>query len=123
MSPEIGSSRQFIERRGGPAYDWDQTTLILDSIAHILDLSSIVPIGAVWVKFHLIITASPSPRIFQLLNNPSINFNWSAYGVTRGTPSIANLELFLKLSSPQSCYYLVQTGITALTVRVLGWML
>lgn len=123
MSPEIGSSKAFIERRGGPAYDWDQSTLTLDAGRNALDLSSIVPPNALWVKFRIIFTADITSRFFSLrpttaMVPPSV---LTAYSVLAPLPSTQ--ELFLKLTTPQSCAYSGSPQITALTLVVLGWML
>jgi hypothetical protein len=123
MSPEIGAQRQFIERRGGPAYDWDETTLTIDTAIHALDLSSIVPSNAVWVKFHAVVTAGTASKALILQNQVATGALRIQYGMNNGADGKLNHEVFLKPSSPQTAAYLIQVGITALTLKVLGWMI
>ena len=123
MSPEIGASKAFIERRGGPAYDWDQTTLTIDTQLHSLDLSAIVPSNATYIKFHLIVTGGTAVKTFLLRDRfPSSSPAFSSTLVT-GSDGIINYEFFIKPGAPQTLGYLIQAGITAFTLRVLGWIL
>jgi len=123
MSPEIGAQRQFIERRGGPAYDWNQTTLTLDAAPHSLDLSSIVPVNALWVKFLVTLTAPTNPRSISFRPTTAVVPLWADSVFSFNAPLSSTAEIFLKLSSPQLAAYAVSSQITLITLRVLGWML
>jgi len=111
--------------RGDPStWDFTVSNFTRDGALHDLDLSSIVPAGAVAVVAKVQIIASASAKTFLLGPNGNVN-TYNSAGVTTQVANIGIYGNFLvKLDAGRIVhYYATDTNITSINFIVCGWFI
>lgn len=109
----------FVDRGDPAAVDWDETDLTADGAWHDLDLSSIVPAGAVCVMLRVRLEARVQSLHFRK-NGNSNEINTTGVE-TGGGAGIMHQDLFVAPDSNAVIEYKLSGPITSAEITVGGW--
>lgn len=113
----------FVCRGDASASDFTEATLTVDGAWHELDLSSIVPVGAVAVLLTVSAAdATPGNGIYLENNDYSNHYNVSRVVVQND--SVSNvIDCIVSCSSDRKLKYYIYAGTDSISIIVKGWWL
>lgn len=112
----------FVDRGDPSANDFTQATLTADDAWHDLDLSGIVPAGAVAVYLKFVIIASSVNRYVLLRKKGNVNEYAAPTVRSVFANGINDASLIVALDTNQFCQYKLSNIVwTVIAVSVLGW--
>ena len=111
--------------RGDPAaFDFDETDLTLDGAWHDLDLSSIVPVGAKAVEFHMELNESHKGDGLRFRKNGNSNVINHSEIVAPVAASVVHQDMVVGCDSNRVIeYILIGASIDGVDIVVKGWFI
>lgn len=119
----ISISNRYVSRGDPSADDFTQATLTMDNAFHDLDLSSIVPAGAVMVKVRIYLSDDHANATFSLRKNGNSN-NKANSVLTNQVVGVAISDVFeVECDANRVIEYRASEALSTLQIVVLGWWL
>lgn len=120
----IGIPPTFIDRGDPVAWDYQKGDFISNDAWHDLDLSAIVPEGAVAVALAVKATHLIAQKTFIFRKGGNVNWTNLAQGITQTADFIYFCDLIVACDADRKIQYYMTTGVwEELYVTVKGWWL
>lgn len=112
----------FVDRGDPSANDFDENNLTIDSAWHTLDLSSIVPAGAIAASLHAAINCIATPGLGIIMKK---NGNTYSYSRSKIIQTVANIsqcgDLVTPVDGDRKIEYHIASAIDTVVITVKGW--
>lgn len=109
--------------RGAVGSDFTQATLTHDSAYHELDLSAIVPKGAVAVNLYIFAKDGLTNKNVYVGYNGANNVTSGVRAITNVANTYITANGIVGLDSDRKVEYYIDTGVDSSNITVLGWFI